>query len=311
VLAAAMMAQLAWRSTYYGDLLPNTAYAKVALNAWTFQRGIFYSAIVLATCPSIFVAVALPLWGWRRLDAAGRSLAFSAWWMCGLTLAYTVAVGGDFMAMGRFFVPSLPFTAILFALGVRELSRRGPRGERIASVVAFACIASSLLPAFDLDLIPERVRWALHFRHRFGAEGQSWSEFAQWRMMKQRTENWSQLGRALKLHSKPDDSLASATIGAVGYYSGLTIYDLCGLVSREVARRPIGAGGRAVAGHEKCVEPQFFLDRRPTFLQAQFLDGAGAFPVLLSLPGYRQEFIPLQASDGFPPGAQLAVLRRE
>jgi hypothetical protein len=75
---------------------------------------------------------------------------------------------------------------------------------------------------------------------------------------------WTAAGKWLAKNALPDASLACVPIGAVGYYSGLHVYDTLGLTDRHIARRvaPLGKGW---AGHEKHDGP-YILSREPTYL---------------------------------------------
>ncbi len=304
VLAGAVL-YLAWRYRYYGDLLPMTARAKVALSPATLERGANYVLSFLLTFPSVaLVLLVAPLL--MRRDH--RRLGMSSWLVAMGTLFYAILVGGDFMCMGRFLVPALPFVSV--ALGT-SLSRVG---EGRSSAGAFACVALllllSLLPAFNLHAVPEVLRRPFHFR---------WSndtfvtEYEQWRLMKVLTERWFLLGKALEMHSAPGDSLVSRAIGAVGYYSGLFVYDQHGLVTREVALRKGPFQAPRSPGHDKFVPRDFFRERRPTFLVAKImrLNPKNRKPRLQpARQGYRRETWPLRTEDGFPEGIGLRVLRR-
>ena len=80
-------------------------------------------------------------------------------------------------------------------------------------------------------------------------------------------------------------------IGAVGYFSRLHIYDMFGLVDREVARRPVTDAEMRnpwrPPGHHKGVPKEFFLSREPTWLNATFLPAKILEP---EIPGYRTIF---------------------
>ena len=53
--------------------------------------------------------------------------------------------------------------------------------------------------------------------------------------MSARADEWGRLGRGLRAHAPEGASLVYGAVGAVGYFSGLFIYDTNGLVTREVA----------------------------------------------------------------------------
>ena len=64
----------------------------------------------------------------------------------------------------------------------------------------------------------------------------------------------------LRQHFEPKDSVVTGAVGALGYYSGLHIYDKNGLVDRLVAMRELDASDALrMSGHDKRVDEGFFL----------------------------------------------------
>lgn len=124
-----------------------------------------------------------------------------------LFVAYVVAVGGDFMELGRFFVPALPVAAVLGCLGFARLSS-SPR----LRVGAF-CLLALVLQAPQV-----RERPALAVRH---------AAFEQ---------RWLRIGGELRRRCAPGTSVALAPIGAFGWASGLEIVDLLGLTNDAIWR---------------------------------------------------------------------------
>ena len=322
VAALALGLHFAGRFAYYGDWLPNTARAKVGASSlapelvpWFYRRGLYYVVSFALTFPSVVLALAL------GLLALGRRLDWvAAAWIAVLGSAlYAVLVGGDFMTMGRFLVPALPFVALLFAAGLARLARsRSALARRAPLPLSAAACLLSLAPAFDLHAVPLAVRRHFHFRWNEAPEVMK-SELGMWASMKQNAESWVELGRALALHTQPGERLAYGAVGAVGYYSGLYIYDTYGLVSREIARLPIQPQPRPPylksPGHDRSVGLEFFLDRPLDYLGAVVVD-ADKLEIELP-PGWFQsqdlfalETIPLDPRDGFAPGRLLVKLRR-
>lgn len=123
---APLAAWLLFSLVYYGFFLPNTAYAKLAMDVPTAQvvrRGVFYLANAAASDPvSLAVAVVGLAAGvvcavrTRRLMPTAAAVGVLAY------LAYVVRVGGDFMSV-RFV--AAPFVAGLCLL-VLTVGRRGP-----------------------------------------------------------------------------------------------------------------------------------------------------------------------------------------
>lgn len=271
---AAFGVLLAWRLGYYGEWLPNTAFAKSELSALTLERGGKYLLSFLLSFPAVLLGILLAVLA--LLHSAWRSQlpALGALLMCLATLAHGWLVGGDFMPMGRFFVPGLAFLAL--ALG--QLMQSRPAWLLL--------LALSPLASLDLTPIPQGWRETLHFRWN----DPRWrSEKQQWTAMKQRSAEWLELGMALQRFTRPGESLVVGNIGAIGYASELYIHDQFGLTDRAVARTT-PPPRRMSAGHDKGVRPDFFFDRHPTYIGA-WIGPASAAPdpaqerMLRSLPG--------------------------
>jgi arabinofuranosyltransferase len=304
VCAAGVAAHVAWRLWTYGDYLPNTARLKAGFSPERVQRGLDYVAAFALTMPSLAVAA---LAGLTRRARAERAAWLPALVVALGTPAYAVWVGGDFMPMGRFLFPAVPFVVLLFA---GALSAAGPRG---AAGLTLACVGLSVLAALDLGPLPASVRSRFHFR----ADRKVWeSEVEMWSGMKERAERWALQGRALAHCTSEGESMIFGALGALGYYSGLKAYDTYGLVTPSVVER-----GKAIPdsspGHDMRVAPSFFFPQRPTYL-GSILTRTGA-PLDEGLAErwddhpYSEmvtvERHPLGVEEGFPEGIELRLLR--
>jgi hypothetical protein len=290
----------AFRVAHHGDWVPNTARAKVAFSALTLERGAMYLGAFWTVLPAgLLVPLAtLPLAvGERR---RGATLAAGSLGLVLATFAYGVLVGGDFMAFHRFFLPALPFLAVL--VGLLAEAARGRGRPLVALAVPALVVATSLPPAFGAHLASEPLRKATHFRWDLGYT----PELAFWNGMKDRAERWSVLGRALELHTEEGESIVMGTIGAAGYYSRLFVFDRRGLVTPEVNDVPLPEGARTTPGHDRQVPASFFLARNPTYLDAYVLP-AGA-PTPPGTPTRRIERRPLPVEAGFPPERTLVLV---
>jgi hypothetical protein len=273
----------AWRYSYYGDLIPNTVHVKGSLSTWTLLRGTDYVVVLFLSFLPLFVSFPASMHLLRREHRElGAPLVLTWWAMVG----YAILVGGDFMAMGRLLVPGFPILALMIGLLLMEIRQRMP-ARRHFVLFALSCtlIVVGLLPTWNLHLIPESVRSAFHFRHN---DEEFFSEFEQWKAMTSRSRRWRILGMTLAEYAQSGDSLANIPLGNVGYYSNLYVYDLCGLVNREVAAmssldvaalyppgdvdQTLGLRKRS-PGHDKCVPPSFFLDKQPAYIAAAAFEG--------------------------------------
>ena len=264
VLGAAIGAQTAWRLAYHGDWLPNTARAKVGMSAQSLERGVDYLLTYWSTVPATLVLlvalVALALTT-RRAWWIGSALLVLA------TFAYGVLTGGDFMAMGRFYLPALPFLALAASAMFQRLVARGR--TPVTAISALALVGLSAPALFDLHAVPQSVREAVQFRWGRPYE----SEIVYKRGMAERAERWGRVGRALALHTDPSESLVRGSIGAVGYHSRMYIHDMFGLVNREVATG-VEVQEMTMPGHDRIAPVDFFAPWEPTYRSARLVMGA-------------------------------------
>jgi hypothetical protein len=268
VVAVVTGVMIGWRLWYFGDPVPNTAYAKSSMSAMTLERGWKYLATMYLTCLSLPVVLV------AGLGVLAKNRGPVVWAALALVLgfdAYAVLVGGDFMAMGRFLAPSIPLMGVLLAKAMGALRGIPKMGVGLAGGLAAACIALSVLPAYDVHPVGFTIRQRFHFRW-FDNPEEMRSEYEQWAKMKDRAEGWVRRGKALGLHTQPDESVIRVSIGAVGYYSRLHIYDQVGLVNREVGRRILDEPMRRSPGHDKFVPPSFFYKYGPTYLRERILE---------------------------------------
>ncbi len=246
ILTLSVLAHLAWRRAYYGDWLPNTYYAKVGHGPPVWRAGARYAWECFSDNGGI-AAWVLPFIGpwlfYRHRKAAGFAIV-------GLTLiAGVIFVGGDGLAMDRFIVPIIPLWLLLWVKLLSEIpdwiARTLPRipagAGRVLVYVIIIALATSL--AFK----PRTARQYLLYTEHIVE-----------------VPDWIAVGRWLHENAPPDASVACVPIGAVGYYSRLTVFDMLGLTDHHIARRELPLGGGWV-GHEKHDGP-YILSRRPTYL---------------------------------------------
>jgi arabinofuranosyltransferase len=252
-------AYYAWRWSYFGQPFANTVTAKVGFSGPVAARGLKYAA-------GFFVNTLGPLTAFAGVPAALRrpAVGLPLLLLAGAGLVWPVLVGGDFMPMGRLYVVALPFAALLVGLAVEQAGGR----RALAAGLALGLSALGGAGAWRLNPLPEWLREPLHFRPFVG---QTVTELDMWGGESKQVALLTQIGRALREHSAPGESLVSDAIGAIGYYSGLNIYDRYGLVTPSVAAREIEPGALLGPGHDKHVGPLFFVDQGPTYLHAQLL----------------------------------------
>ncbi len=265
---AIYLAYLAWKIPFYGELLPNTYYAKSADISW-YSQGLTYLGLFLlgsnAWVPVGLLGLALLRIG-RSQDpsgALGRFRFFAAAAVPIYTL-YVLKVGGDFM-YGRFFVPLLPLLFVGACLGLRmmipqEGLRAAPRSWLPAAAGAGLLLAS--LQPMDLPRGTTKL---------FGVVNESnYYPVTQLRphvVVKHSHHSIGTLLRDQVAAKGLRPVLGTGGIGMVGYYSGLPLVDVRGLTDPVVARQPLSK--RTRPGHEKVAPRRYLIKRGVDLLRSR------------------------------------------
>jgi arabinofuranosyltransferase len=230
-------AWIVWKLWYYGDLLPNTWYAREAGMSRLLQwgRGLRYVGGFLSDYwlwPLLLPALVPVLWRRRPAEL----------WLSALVLAwciYVVHCGADYMEY-RFMAPLLPaLSVLLLSVGA------GVHRAAVAGVVA-VMLAASVVHGRINDGSPLG-----HGRldYRIVLEMDDPSELA-----------WARFGRFIA--ARPDASSLVWTLpqlGLPGYYTGFRIVDLHGLTDRWVARH--GLVRHQSPGHDKYAPLEYLRAR--------------------------------------------------
>jgi hypothetical protein len=123
--AAVWLPFIGWRLSYYGDLFPNTYYAKSAYLAW-YEQGWHYLALYFEKYWALLFGPALLLLALivRRDRKEARYVLLAAALAAAFTF-YIVRVGGDFM-FARMLIPATPFYLLLLESGLTAFFRNRP-----------------------------------------------------------------------------------------------------------------------------------------------------------------------------------------
>ena len=236
---AAAVAASVW---YYGDIVPNTYYAKRQVLSSALWNGTRYIRTFLsdsggASIP-LLAAVAF-------VDPARRRgvLVLGSW--TALVGLYLIWIGGDsfaWLGTHRFMVPLLPAIAVLLDAGLRALdgwvlgaapSSRARLFWRAAQVV----IVVSMLNPTGLTA---------RYRGRLGGD--------------------EELARLLAAAGRPGDWLLVGDIGTFGYYAPLRILDAFGLTDRYIGRQLVKDGYAHFGPSDAQKFVEYVLQRNPRFV---------------------------------------------
>ena len=143
-----------WKLSYYGDLLPNTYYAKSGGGSW-WSQGFYYVWTFLRGHPTTALCL-LPVLGLaaaarRTEDAESRTLVAAVSFTWVYLLLFVARVGGDFM-YARFLVPVLP----LLFLSVESFARMR-FGRQDAVPVPAGRVSATPVPTESVPAAPDAV----------------------------------------------------------------------------------------------------------------------------------------------------------
>jgi arabinofuranosyltransferase len=241
LLWASVAGVLVWRWAFYGVLLPNPVYAKIAPTTATALRGFAYLWAFLRDDGVIWLMPLVLLVNYRSGPAVSLVAIVAGY------AALVVVAGGDGLYRYRLMAHVMPLIALAVADGIGRLWRAKPRWAVASGLLVVGAIASPLFErGFFRDYTVQQVR--------------EWEE------------RWDQVGRALRASVPRRTVLATNVAGRVPYRSRLYTVDLLGLTDATIARSPVIDSGKGYAGHERA-DPDYVLAKRPDLIYFSVLDG--------------------------------------
>lgn len=233
----ALILLLVLRFWYYGSLLPNTWLAKpspflhhltrdpFSAGSMTTLIGAFghlFLAFPGGVPSAVFLLPLIMRRSLRRPDLV-RLCAMAAALTGGLFITYAAE---DWMPGYRFALPYLFPLLLLAAIGVQSVfhgTKPGTVRQRRGIVIAVA----ALLLVYNTGTT---VYWFHRYRNTTVNPALDAAQYAP-------------IGRWLRRNSREGDRILAYEVGALAYYSGRTIVDYEGLVTREVANIVHGTAG--------------------------------------------------------------------
>ena len=230
------------RLAYFGELLPNTYYAKVVpVPGYRLHYGLrnvehwatLHAPLLLLAAGALALALRRKLL--KPLPALFPVLLFAVY--CG----YVVWVGSDHFPMFRFLLPATALAFVMLQTSRAALFPVLSSGSRMLARSAF--VAALTLSA------------VLSYR----ADGIDMTKEAQLPL------HWRRIGEWLRDHTPPDTLVATIPVGAIGYYSERRIVDMLGITDRTIAHRggfhsgALPAHGRYHADYVFAREPDLVI----------------------------------------------------
>jgi hypothetical protein len=195
-----------------------------------------------------------------EIEGASRIRPIFVWSYIGLVvpvfMAYVCLVGGDFMAMGRFFAPVVPLIIFAAQEGLRETferPRRAPQDYRLwrFALVALVLLAVSAVNARYLHRINNKMTW-----HRWGQDTVGY--------LRKFADDRIKVGRWLRRSVPKNTYVAVGGAGAIVYASRLKALDTYGLNDSWVAHNGPRVGDRP--GHSKLAPWWYIQKQKPDLI---------------------------------------------
>ncbi|WP_267403237.1 MULTISPECIES: hypothetical protein [unclassified Chryseobacterium] len=231
-----LLSQIAFRYSYYGELVPNTALVKAKITIHYILRGGFYNlraflGTLLLSGSGVYFLYILVIKK-RNLFGVYLLLNLAAW------LSYTTLVGGDiFPAFRHYYIVLVLFTfAIIFGLkSVKEIQFNNNKKIIIIILLAVNAYSQTFFTDNENTMIE---RW----------------EFRGMR-----------LGKTLKNTFSDQTLLAVTVAGCIPYSSELPTIDMLGLNDYYIPRHPPKNFGTGTLAHE-LGDGDYIMRRNPDII---------------------------------------------
>jgi len=243
IFAVLLAAYLLWKQWYFGELIPNTFFAKSVGETALIQRGALYVRNFVLDHALLAALFAAALF--RPPDGLPRQRVLLLGGIVVVYVAYVAAVGGDIFYHDRFLMPVLPLLLCVAAASLgRAADALSSRG-RLVQVAATAALA--LLSQGTAVYLEERRYSELVAADR---------ELNEQRLM---------IAGFLKSHFPPSTTIATVAAGIIPYTTGFPTVDMLGLTNREIGRSDVGEASPALLAHQKS-SASYVLGKRPEFI---------------------------------------------
>ena len=230
---------------FYGQLIPNTFYAKGVTDiSMNLVLGTKYLALCIGTRIYIFIFILfIPF----KKAFADQKLSYLLSFVL-IYIIYLVVVGGDWMIANRFFVPIVPMLYILSTIGFLNVIHKfsiyfnnEKKAFRIANISS--SVLAILLFVLTLSLLEYKQLIIKDNNARYEMQ-------------------WSMFGKWLKMNVDPGTVIAVGPAGKIPYYSELYTIDMWGLNNDYIAKTN---SKRLQAGHKKF-DIDYVLSLNPEFI---------------------------------------------
>lgn len=233
-----------WRYYYYGDILPNTFYAKSGFTLAVLKQGFIYTEFFFISNLSFIIVALLLLTNlFTKREAPLTKFALLLSINILLLFTYVIYIGGDHMPAFRFVAPVIPLFIILFFY-VNKLNNYKLRSYLLVSVIVIT-IAQNLYN-------PNNYK---------KAEIMDWAAYS-----------GKCVANEINKTFRKNSLIAINGAGAIAYFApDFNYIDMLGLNDRTIAKRKYIPKNRiadsltSLIGHTKG-DGKYVLSRKPDYI---------------------------------------------
>jgi len=263
-----MLPFAAFKWFYFGSLFPNTYFAKSGIGFEYCKSGFEYVWSYIKG-PGVYGAIILPvLVTVRKL----WKLHCPLYLYIIFYMVYIIVAGGDVLKAYRFFVPMVPVLSYMFVVSITELLR-GLRIKPVNAIVLLCTLTYSMiscLQTYDYLRVSAKNELGLIKSMHF-------------------------IGYMLKKHIGNDFSVATSTIGMLGYQLiGHRVIDVLGLTDAYIAKNPEKIEGIESSWKERRYNSYYLLKQQPDFIvfSTGYKPSAPAERALMMHSEFRRKYAP-------------------
>lgn len=243
-----------FRLYYYGNIFPNTFYAKANFSYASFVDGIAYLKIMCKDYLLYGAFLVLPLISFKEKEIHFElSIMYL---LISVYSIYVIIIGGDVLPLHRFWLPILPFIYILWTVTVIKIVfylHEGKIGMRIPLTI-FIILITPCISAYNYFNNNEKV---LDYTSR---ENNLVEQF----------QNKAEIINKLETAKNRRLVIAVSTIGALSYYTDAIIIDMLGLTDEYIAHHPETiaeiSNDPEISWKEKRYNPEYVVGRKPDYI---------------------------------------------
>ena len=235
-----------WKLFYYGNILPNTYYAKVE-SPTSVKQGLYYIYAFhlrhfLILFPFIILIRIKALFTVANFYLVTLFLSITSW------LSYVVYLGGDHIEF-RFIVPVIPFIFILIGWVIFVIVPK----KSVRIILILLVLAGTIYRELTYD---EVIASSTGIAPLKQFDEEFTKEFGQ----------WARAGRSLKeaFNGNKNVMIATTCAGAIPYYSQLPAVDMLGLTDPWIARHGKIIG--TIPGHQLISPMSYLVNRKVNLL---------------------------------------------